>query len=500
MTEALAEDGVRAQPNILLIMADQWRGDCLGAAGHPVVRTPFLDRLASGGTRYAKAYSAVPSCTPARASLMTGLRPTTHGRVGYEDAVPWDYSTTLAGEFTRHGYQTQAVGKMHVDPPRARLGFENVVLHSPLGIIRAARQQGQDPDLVDDYLPWLRLRLGRDGTFFDHGIDSNSWVVRPWDKPEHLHPTNFVATEAADFLRRRDPTKPFFLFASFNAPHPPYDPPSWALDQYLHTEMPDPPVGDWAEAFQQWADPLNPTALVGAVPDETLHRARAGYYGHISHVDQQINYLLEELDHRGLRENTVICFLSDHGEMLGDHHLYRKGFPYEGSARIPMILNGPGVPSGEVCTDVVELGDVMPTLLQAAGLPVPDDVEGLSFLPAAGDEHAPARAWLHGEHTLLGQSFQWLTDGHEKYVWWSATGNEQLFDLEADPAECTDLAQSAEAQERLARWRERLIGVLTSREEGFVADGQLVPNRPVRPTLSSARGGTRTHTPEGTGT
>lgn len=486
-----AEDG-QSQPNILLIMADQWRGDCLGADGHPVVRTPYLDRLASGGTRYSKAYSAVPSCTPARASLMTGLRPTTHGRVGYEDDVPWDYPTTLAGEFTRHGYQTQAVGKMHVDPPRARLGFENVILHSPLGIIRSARQRGQDPDLVDDYLPWLRLRLGRDGTFFDHGINSNSWVTRPWDKPEHLHPTNFVATESADFLRRRDPTKPFFLFTSFNAPHPPYDPPNWALDQYLHTEMPEPPVGAWAEAFQQWADPQDPTALVAAVPDETLHRARAGYYGHISHVDQQINYLLEELDHRGLRESTVVCFLSDHGEMLGDHHLYRKGFPYEGSARIPMILNGPGIPAGAVRDEVVELGDVLPTLLEVAGLPVPDEVEGVSFLPATVDMREGTRDWLHGEHTLLGQSFQWLTDGQEKYVWWSATGNEQLFDLDLDPTECTDLAGSAEAHERLTSWRARLIAELADREEGFVEGGRLVAGRAVQPTLTqSAPSGTK---------
>ncbi|ACQ79559.1 sulfatase [Beutenbergia cavernae DSM 12333] len=470
------------RPNVLLIMADQWRGDCLGSAGHPTVRTPFLDRLASQGTRYAKAYSATPTCTPARASLMTGLRPATHGRVGYADHVAWDYPTTLAGEFTRHGYQTQAVGKMHVSPERAQLGFQNVVLHSPLGIVRSARERGQDPDLVDDYLPWLRLRLGRDATFFDHGIDSNSWVARPWDKPEHLHPTNFVASESADFLRRRDPTKPFLLFASFNAPHPPFDPPAWAFEQYLETDMPDPPVGDWAEAFDPWANSADPTALVGTIPPDLLQRARAGYYGHMTHVDQQINFLLEELSHRGLRDNTLVCFLADHGEMLGDHHLFRKGFPYEGSARIPMILSGPGVPAGQVRDDVVELGDVMPTLLDAAGLPVPDVVQGRSFLPATLDRAEP-RAWLHGEHTLLGQSFQWLTDGHEKYVWWSGTGREQLFDLDSDPTESHDLAPSPGASARLERWREVLVGELRGREEGFTEGGRLVVGRPVRPTL-----------------
>ncbi|TDE94161.1 arylsulfatase [Occultella glacieicola] len=471
-----------ARPNVLLIMADQWRGDCLSVAGHPTVSTPFLDRLAGQGTRYTKAYSATPTCTPARASLMTGLRPITHGRVGYEDHVPWDYPTTLAGEFTRNGYQTQAVGKMHVFPERAQLGFQNVILHSPLGILRSARRRGLDPDLVDDYLPWLRLRLGRDATFFDHGIDSNSWVARPWDKPEHLHPTNFVASESADFLRRRDSTKPFFLFASFNAPHPPYDPPAWAFEQYIDAEMPDPPVGDWTAGLAEWAKPWDPTAFVGEVSDKTLRRARAGYYGHMSHVDSQINFLLEELAHRGLRENTVICFLSDHGEMLGDHHLFRKGFPYEGSARIPLILHGPGVPAGEVRDDVVELGDVMPTLLEAAGLGVPETVEGRSFLPSTLDAADP-RPWLHGEHTLLGQSFQWLTDGHEKYVWWSGTGHEQFFDLDADPTESHDLVSSPGTEARVGRWRDVLVGVLRGREEGFVSEGHLVAGRPVRPTL-----------------
>src|SRR5699024_5632237 len=145
---------------------------------------------------------------PARVSLMTGQRPEHHGRVGYLDHVPWDYDTTLAGEFTNAGYQTHAVGKLHAYPERSQLGFQDVELHSPLGIVRMARQRGLDPDLVDDYLPWLREQLGRNATYFEHGLDSNSYVARPWDKPEHTHPSSWVASRSADFLRRRDPRKP----------------------------------------------------------------------------------------------------------------------------------------------------------------------------------------------------------------------------------------------------------------------------------------------------
>ena len=203
-----------ARPNVILICVDQWRGDALSVAGHPVVHTPYLDQLSLGGARFSRAYTACPSCIPARAALMTGLSQESHGRVGYKDGVPWDYEQTgptLAGEFTRHGYQTQAIGKMHVYPERTQIGFQNVILHD--GFLHFGRNRQRALDLTDDYLPWLRERTGlQDADYFDHGVNCNSVVARPWDKPEHLHPTNFVVTQAIDFLRRRDPRKPFFLY------------------------------------------------------------------------------------------------------------------------------------------------------------------------------------------------------------------------------------------------------------------------------------------------
>lgn len=477
------------RPNVVLIMADQWRGDCLGVAGHPVVRTPFLDRLALSGARFDRAYSATPTCIPARAGLMTGQSAEQHGRVGYLDHVPWDYDTTLAGEFTRAGYQTHAVGKMHFYPERSQLGFQDVELHSPLGIVRMAREQGLDPDLVDDYLPWLRGQLGRDATFFDNGLDSNSYVSRPWDKPEHTHPTSWVASRSADFLRRRDPRKPFFLFSSFNAPHPPYDPPTWAFEQYRDVAMPAPPVGGWVGDLEPYRRSGDPTAQVaGPVPDDVLQRARAGYYGQISHVDQQVNVILEALAHHGVRRNTIICFLSDHGELMGDHHCYRKGMPLEGSARIPMLLAGPGVEPGTTSDALVELCDVMPTLLDLAGLEVPDSVDGHSVRPLVdGRATTDWRDVLHGEHILFGQSLQWITDDRHKYVWFSGTGVEHLFDLIADPGEEHNLAASADHAAVLARLRGVLVERLRHREEGFVAGDALVTGRRVHPLLGDLR-------------
>jgi len=475
------------RPNIVLICTDQWRGDCLSIDGHPVVHTPYLDELALGGVRFRRAYSASPSCIAARTALMTGLAPRSHGRVGYEDGVEWSYPVTLAGELTRGGYQTQAVGKMHVWPERSQIGFQNVILHD--GYLHHARRRLDLPQ-IDDYIPWLRSELGRsDADYCEHGLNCNSQVARPWDKPEYTHPTNWVTSQAIDFLRRRDPRKPFFLYVSYHRPHPPYDPPAWALEQYLHCDMPPAPVGDWTELFAEHSQPYHPSLAVGPIArPNALHRARAGYYGSITHIDTQIERLMEMLSDYRLHENTIVCFLGDHGELLGDHHLFRKSLPYEGSARVPLILSAPQsmkLPRGETRDCVVELRDVMPTLLELAGLDVPDCVEGRSLLGAVRGEQESVREYVHGEHTWAGmESVQWLTDGREKYVWFSESGTEQLFDLREDPQELCDLAPEKDSEPRRARWRAALTKELAGREEGFSDGERLITGRPVKPSLS----------------
>ncbi len=474
-----------ARPNIVLINVDQWRGDCLSLDGHPVVETPWLDELALEGVRCARAYAATPVCIPARASLYTGLTPQSHGRVGYRDGVPWDYPVTMAGEFTRGGYQTQAIGKLHVYPERLQMGFQNVILHD--GYLHFARDRRRDQAGLDDYLQWLRREAGVDADYVEHGLDCNAQVARPWDKEERLHPTNWAFAQAVDFLRRRDPTKPFFLFLSLHRPHPPYDPPRWAFDQYMEDPLPEPPQGDWGEIWTPFANPRKPDLFVGRMDPRALRRARAGYYGLMTQIDHQVHRLREAIQEYRLAGNTVLCFVSDHGEMLGDHGLFRKGYPYEGSARVPLILAGPadlGFKTNHVIHEPVELRDIMPTLLAIARLPIPAAVEGKSFLPLARGRKTPWRAHLHGELALFGQSIQWLTDGKEKYVWFSGSGREQLFDLTEDPEERHDLARNQGAAARVARWRARLVRELRGREEGFVSGSRLVRGRPVRAVLS----------------
>ncbi len=471
------------QRNVLLICVDQWRGDALSCEGHPVVMTPFLDQLAGDGVRFTRAYSATPTCIPARASLYTGLSQTSTGRVGYQDGVDWNYPCTVASEFTRNGYQTQAIGKLHVYPERSQMGFQNVILHD--GYLHFARRKPRDVGLADDYLPWLRNQTGNPtADYFDNGLNCNSQVARPWDKDEALHPSTWIVSEGQDFLRRRDTRKPFFLYLGFHRPHQPYDPPAWAFEQYLNCPMPPPVLGGWADdAFTSYNDEWRADPSFATLSPRALQRARAGYFGHMSHIDLLINRFLESLAEYGERQNTIVCFVSDHGEMLGDHGAFRKGLPYEGSARVPLLLSGPGIPRRTVCNDrVVELRDVMPTLLQAAGLPVPDGLDGRSVLPL-GEGVSSWRSYLHGEHLACGQSLHWLTDGHWKYIWWSGTGREQLFNLDVDPNELHDQSDDGAVE----IWRTRLVQQLTGREEGFVQDGSLVVGCPVRPILSKLR-------------
>ena len=475
-----------ARPNIVLICVDQMRGDCLGSAGHPVCHTPYLDQMALEGCRFSAAYSATPSCIPARAALFTGQKQATHGRIGYQDAVPWNYASTIAGEFTRHGYQTQAIGKMHVYPERSQLGFQNVILHD--GYLHCARNKNEH-DKIDDYLPWLRKELGRDADYFDHGLNCNSYVTRPWDKPEHTHPTNFVVTRAVEFLHKRDPRKPFFLYLSFHRPHPPLDPPQWAFDQYMDCDMPEVPLGDWEECFSDKEQSLHPSLSFGRLPPHRLKRARAGYYGHISHIDHQLNRFFEIMAEEGQHNNTIYCFTSDHGDMLGDHNMFRKVVPYEGSAHIPMLLKGPrssGIIPGSTSDAVCELRDVMPTLLDCAGLPIPKEVEGRSLLPhARGENNIPWREYIHGEHTAgRNLSYHWITDGRRKYIWMSDSGREQFFDLEHDPQELRNLADDPQHSATVEAFRRRLIIELEGREENYVQNGRLVTGQPVKSCLS----------------
>lgn len=492
------------QRNVILIYVDQWRGDAFSSEGHPTVRTPYLDEFADQGARARHAYSAAPTCVPARMTLFTGLSPAHHGRVGYQDGVPFDIETTLAGEFKKAGYHTQAIGKMHVYPERVRAGFDDVILHD--GYLHYSRKRERDTQWYDDYLSWLRDQDGENAVsdYLDNGLHCNSMVARPWERSERLHPSSWAVTKSIEWLYRRDPSVPFFLYLSFHRPHPPYDPPQWAFDQYMNMPSHEVPIGDWIEDYQQWRNDKSPQANVAHYPAYDMHRAQAGYYGNMSHIDAQLDRLFEALGEFGLSSNTYIAFSSDHGEMMGDHDMWRKGYPYEGSARIPFFLKGPGIPQHSTIDSIMEIRDIMPTLLECAGIDIPAGIDGRSVLSeirdadgcttslpsdqpqAAGVIDEPWRNYLHGEHTIRGWSLQFIRSNHFKYIWISESGREQLFDMDNDPTELHDLHKDPAYAAILEEHRALLIKELDDREEGYVQNGDLIPGQKALDILSFA--------------
>ncbi len=467
------------RPNILLLMTDQMRGDCLGIAGHPDVKTPYLDHLASQGQWFPNAYTAVPSCIASRCSLLTGLCPEHHGRVGYQDRVDWNYPVTLPGELARAGYYTKCVGKMHVHPLRSLLGFHHVELHD--GYLQAYRQPQlpyyEYQTAADDYFHWFQSQMGADRDITDTGVGVNSWVTRPWPYEEQLHPTNWVTDRSIDFLRSRDRSRPFFLMASYVRPHPPFDAPQCFFDLYQNRELTPPAIGDWESRERLLRRGRLVDSDTGPVDTESLRRAQAGYYACISHLDNQIGRLLTALEADDLLQNTIILFCADHGELLGDHYTYRKILPYQGSIQVPMILYRPGAAPG-VNPQLVELRDVMPTLLELAGAEVPASIDGLSML------RPNHREFLHGEHSGGELGNQYIVTKTDKYCWFTQSGREQYFHLESDPQELHDRSGDPHCQQRIAQLRGLLAEALSGREEGYSDGTRLIPGRPERAVLS----------------
>lgn len=454
-----------SKPNFLLILTDHWRGDCLGRLGHPVAETPHLDSLSRRGVTFTHAYTPSASCISARRSIMTGQTPYTHGMLGYKDGMPWNYPVNLAGQMTNAGYQTINVGKTHFHPARLHLGFEQLII-SP------------------DYNEWLAKQPGIEVERFAHGVPGNSWMGRPNHLPERCLEETYFVSRSLEFLGKRDPTRPFFMTLSFNGPHPPWCPPQVYYDQFIDRDIPQPLVGAWAEKHAEEAGhPLDVNSWRGRIPEHLSHRARAAYFGYLAYLDAQIGRFLTRLQLTGLLNNTFVIFSADHGEMLGDHNLWRKTYAYDASSRIPFIV----VPPSSMRCDrnsenalPVGLEDIMPTFLAAAGEEIPDTVEGLSVLPLLEGEPDTWREYYHGEHSPCyapDNANHFVTDGKWKFVWNPITGEEQLFNLVDDPHELCDLAGVPRYDDERARWYNTMVRELDEREEGF-SDGRELQTAP----------------------
>jgi arylsulfatase A-like enzyme len=436
------------RPNVLMLAADDlndWIG-CLG--GHPQAQTPHLDALAARGTLFANAHCQATLCNPSRASLLTGLRPSTTGIYtlvpGFRRVPEWQDLVTLPQHFQRHGYFTFTCGKIHHD-----------------GSVRPRQKVGRIPnpsDPPDEFDVWGPAPgMPRRSEKFVHTPDDHplmDWGPFPDDDREQADWK--IADAAIAQLQSLPADKPFFMCCGFRLPHvpcyasqkwfdlypepalqlPPYkagdrdDVPDFAW--YLHWKLPEPRLS-WVREAQQW---------------KPLVRA---YLASISFMDSQVGRVLEALEASGRAEETIVVFWSDHGWHLGEKDITGKNTLWERSTRVPLIFAGPGVASSAVCTRPAELLDLYPTLVELCGLPLREGLEGHSLLPQLKDAAAP-REWP--AITTHNQNNHGVRSEHWRYIRY-ADGSEELYDLRSDPHEWTNLARDPQYAEIIrghTRW------------------------------------------------
>ncbi len=458
------------RPHVLLITTDHWPASLLGCAGHEQIHTPTLDQLARNGTRFTNAYSECPVCIPARRTLMTGTPPRVHGDRTFQTTLPMAPELpTVADTFRDAGYQTGAVGKLHVYPQRARVGFEEVQLC----------EEGRPHwGVVDDYDLFLGDR-GYGGQQFDHGMSNNEYVARPWHLPEDCHVTNWTTRTMGRMIRRRDPTRPGFWYLSYTHPHPPLVPPAAYLDMYRDCDVPMPRWGAWARNFEALPERVQLQRRGWHCERECdIRAALRAFYALCTHIDHQIRLVIGTLREEGLLDRTIILFSADHGDMLGTHGLWAKRLFYEGSANVPMIVMGAAdddrIRPGTVDDRLVGWQDVMPTLLDLAGVEVPESVVGQSMVSAA------PREVLYGECNEGPTATRMLHDGRHKLIYYAAGNRTQLFDLHDDPHELHDLSDEPGHAEIRKRLTARLVDELYGSDQEWLTGGELtgLPSEP----------------------
>lgn len=454
------------QPNVLLIVTDHWPAALLGSAGHPAIHTPVLDQLCRNGVRFTNCYSETPVCLPARRTLMTGCTPRQHGDRSFQPYRPMEPQlTTLAQSFRNVGYQAYAVGKTHTYPQRDRIGFDDIQLDDEGRTLYG---------VTDDYEIWLGDQ-GYVGQQFGHGMSNNAYQATPWHLPEHLHATNWATHTIERYVRRRDPTRPAFWYLGYRHPHPPLVPPQRFLDHYTDIEIDKPFCGEWAAAELPYN--LQGVRARSVYSEREIRWARRAFYALCTHIDQQIGSLIGTIREEGILDNTIIMFTSDHGDMLGNHDLWAKQTFYEGSTNVPMIVVGQSndKKTGFNKTEdrLTGLQDVMPTLLDLAGIEAPDHIDGRSMF--CHDK----RDYLYGEFGEEAHSSRMIRSQQYKLIWYPVGNHYQLFDLDADPTEMNDLASDVSYQKTIETMQAQLHSELYGSDEKWI-DGDNIVGEPSR--------------------
>lgn len=435
--------------NVLFLFSDEHSAGIMGCAGHPLIRTPNLDRLAASGTRFSNAYTPCPICVPARASLITGRY--VH-EIGY-----WDNALAYDGRVPGFGHRLQAasvraetIGKLHYRNADDPTGFDRQ--HIPAHIVGGGQIWGS----VRDPLP----EGTRKTPIYDE-IGAGESSYNRYDRQIADLTIAWLEARAKELEGR-----PWFLYSGFVAPHFPLIVPQRYLDLYPLDSIPEPkllprdgfPRHPWVERKARYMDH---DEEIGS--DARRRLAIACYFGLVSYLDEQIGRILDAVDRLGLRDTTRIVYTSDHGEDNGARGLWGKGNLYRESTHVPMIVSGPDIPAGKVCATNVNLVDLYPTFVDALGLaPDPEDKArpGRSLLRLASAPDDPARTAFSEYHAVGAPSGAYmLADGRYKYHHYVGYPPE-LFDLRDDPEETRNLAADPRFADIVAGFESRLRAML----------------------------------------
>jgi len=414
--------------NLIFFLSDNHSREFLGAAGHPMVKTPNLDAIAHRGVRFTNAYCASPLCCPSRAALATGRYP---HQTGY-----WDNALCYDGQVpTWHhrirdaGHNVAAIGKLHFRATEDDNGFSEEIL--PMHILDGKGALITLTRATEEGMP---RRTSHKAIYADSVPGEADYQI--YDRQITDHAVDWLHTHAGAL-------KPWVLFVSYPSPHPPFKVPQRFWDMYPLADVPMPArwrredaPGHPATEYLAWMNHLDE-----GLDEDFIRRVVAGYCGLITHTDEQIGQVMAAANTLGLLENTRIMYSSDHGEAAGSHGILGKSNHYEHGIGVPLLLAGPGIPEGRVIDQFASHVDLFPTIAELTGVPLPEadaDLPGRSLLPAIngmGEDRT-----MFAEFHAMGSrnsSFA-VRDGDYKFIYHVGMPH-QLFDLAADPREENDL-------------------------------------------------------------
>ena len=477
------------RPNILFIMGDEQRYDCVGANGNPLIRTPNLDALAEQSANLSNCFAQSPVCTPSRQTLFTGRYPHCHrNRVNY---TAMHSNDKLMQAYLRDaGYTTGCVGKLHYYPPTRDFamstGFDRVLLHD-----------GAHTDHHSDYVAWLRTVSPEEADDYRYRQTDPVQSGNPHRTrmPDELHETTWCGRETRNMLKEfAGAGRPFFLFSSYWKPHPPFEVPDPWASMYDDVQVPMPERITLGE-IRRYPLPVQKIILrvqppEYQIPDEARQWMYRSYYGAISQIDREVGLTLQTLAELGLTDNTIVVFCSDHGDDMFEHGFRGKNLFFDSSIRVPMMIRLPDLVRPGVFHDLVETTDLLPTLFDLAGLDTPMRNQGQSFVSpittGPSGTHYAEREYVFSEN-IIPEVITWdrfdypyvrgegisgirhpdakmVRSSKWKYNYYVGHGQE-LYDLEADPLEKHNLADKPAQTDRIARMKGALLDWMITADE-----------------------------------